>query len=251
MRAHLIWDWNGTLLRDDNAVLDATNEALAKLHIPGAVVDGVVPPEILPGMPLLTVERYQALFTRPLAKFYSAVFGRNVDRSEFLRLETLFREAYLWRLEATELNEGSLPALTSWSTAGYSQSLLSLWGHEELRRRTTALGITDYFVRIDGRSRPVTENTDGKAEPLRDHLEALSREGDEPVRVAVAAGRVAMIGDALDDAAAATAAGIPCVLFAGGSHSPAQLEATGAPVAATLSEAVALARKAIEDARSL
>ena len=50
-----------------------------------------------------------------------------------------------------------------------------------------------------------------------------------------------LIGDALDDLAAARAAGAPCVLYDGGSHERAALDATGAPVAATLAEALAAA----------
>jgi phosphoglycolate phosphatase-like HAD superfamily hydrolase len=50
-----------------------------------------------------------------------------------------------------------------------------------------------------------------------------------------------VIGDVTDDADAARAAGVGCVLYDGGSQPRAALEATGVPVAATLVEAVELA----------
>lgn len=49
------------------------------------------------------------------------------------------------------------------------------------------------------------------------------------------AGRdVLVVGDALDDAAAAADVGVPCVLFDRGSHPRAELEAAGVPVVSTL-----------------
>jgi phosphoglycolate phosphatase-like HAD superfamily hydrolase len=248
VRTHLIWDWNGTLLRDDRAVLAATNEALVRLHFPDMETDGTVPLEIAPGVSALTAERYQALFTRPLTKFYSAVFSRDVSEAEFAKLEVLFRAAYRRRLDLARLDDGAVAALDGWRAAGRSQSLLSLWGHDELIQRTAYLGLDSYFVRIDGRQASEVKGLDGKAEPLRRHLEQLRTAGSEQVSRAIASGRVAMIGDTLDDAAAAQAAGIACVLFAGGSHSVDQLTATGAPVASTLAAAIrAVERLVIDD----
>jgi len=52
---------------------------------------------------------------------------------------------------------------------------------------------------------------------------------------------VLVIGDAKDDAAAAAHVGAACVLYDGGSHPREELEATGAPVAGSLTEALDLA----------
>jgi phosphoglycolate phosphatase-like HAD superfamily hydrolase len=53
---------------------------------------------------------------------------------------------------------------------------------------------------------------------------------------------VALIGDSLDDADAATSVGARCVLYTGGISDPARLRASGHPTADTLTEAVTLAR---------
>ena len=50
-----------------------------------------------------------------------------------------------------------------------------------------------------------------------------------------------LIGDALDDAAAAASVGADCVLYSGGLTHPENLAAAGVPVADTLAAAVALA----------
>jgi phosphoglycolate phosphatase-like HAD superfamily hydrolase len=52
---------------------------------------------------------------------------------------------------------------------------------------------------------------------------------------------VVLIGDSLDDADAADAAGAACVLYTGGFTDPDRLRACGRPVAETLTEAVRLA----------
>jgi phosphoglycolate phosphatase-like HAD superfamily hydrolase len=68
------------------------------------------------------------------------------------------------------------------------------------------------------------------------HLKALAAAG------AISAERTVVIGDAADDAVAAAHAGARAVLYTGGSHSRASLEAVGVPVVDSLAEAVDTAR---------
>ncbi len=229
MATHLIWDWNGTLLCDTDVVLDATNEALAKLYSepPGLIGAGVDP---------LSPAQYQAAFARPLERFYANVFKREITREEFLRLEELFHGSYLRRVATCELNRGARDVLTRWQGRGRTQSLLSLWTHHELLERIAQFGLTEYFVQIDGRRGSGVDGLSGKTEPLRRHVEHLSAsEAAHPATDYV------LIGDSLDDAAAARASGVGCVLFVSGIHESAALEAAGVPVAHTLVEAVELA----------
>ncbi len=232
MATHLIWDWNGTLLNDADAVLEATNDALAQLHLgtTGAAF-GSEEAQIAPVFGPLTVTEYRAAFTRPLQRFYANIFGREIAEGEFVQLEQLFHAAYLKRCARSVLNQGARDVLGSWRQAGCTQSLLSLWGHDELLTLLAQLELTDFFIRIDGRR---GLNIDCKAVPLLQHLAALAAQTIEVEQVV-------LIGDALDDAAAATAAGVRCVLFAGGAHEVAELTATGLPVAHTLAEAVKIA----------
>lgn len=232
MATHLIWDWNGTLLNDADTVLEATNDALAQLHLgtTGAAF-GSEETQIAPIFGPLTVTEYRAAFTRPLQRFYANIFGREITEDEFVQLEQLFQAAYLKRCAHSVLNQGARDVLGSWRQAGCTQSLLSLWGHDELLTLVAQLELTDFFIRIDGRR---GLNADCKTAPLRQHLAALATQTIEVEQVV-------LIGDALDDAAAATAAGVRCVLFAGGAHEVADLAATGLPVAHTLAEAAKIA----------
>ena len=63
------------------------------------------------------------------------------------------------------------------------------------------------------------------------HLDALE----------VEASAALLVGDSLDDLAAAQEVGAGCVLYDGGSHHRRALEATGAPVVDRLTDAVAYA----------
>jgi phosphoglycolate phosphatase-like HAD superfamily hydrolase len=58
--------------------------------------------------------------------------------------------------------------------------------------------------------------------------------GDDPSEVLI-------VGDALDDAAAAAHVGTRCVLYDGGSHPRDELERAGVPVADSLTHALELA----------
>ena len=72
---------------------------------------------------------------------------------------------------------------------------------------------------------------------MSDHLAALLAHPGAPVDPQ----RYVVIGDALDDAVAASENGLPCVLYASGSHHPDALVETGYPVAESLVEALELA----------
>ncbi|MGH3545034.1 MAG: HAD family hydrolase [Mycobacteriales bacterium] len=234
MATHVIWDWNGTLLGDTDVVLQATNAALAKLHSS--------PPGLIgPGVPPLTAAQYQAAFARPLELFYANIFGREITSEEFLRLHEFFRDSYQERMAACELNRGAHEVLAYLKTQGSTQSLLSLWTHPELLQRIAQFGLTDYFVRVDGRPHTGVEGLDGKTEPLRRHVEYLRTSRETGSQVSDPAPEYVLIGDSLDDAVAARANGVRCVLFASGIHTPAALTATGLPVAHTLHQAVEVA----------
>jgi phosphoglycolate phosphatase-like HAD superfamily hydrolase len=50
--AHIVWDWNGTLFHDNDAIIGATNAAFAEL-----------------GLKPITMEQYRALYCVPVPKF--------------------------------------------------------------------------------------------------------------------------------------------------------------------------------------
>ncbi|KAB1978070.1 HAD family hydrolase [Streptomyces triticiradicis] len=207
--AHIVWDWNGTLFHDNDAIIGATNAAFAEL-----------------GLEPITLERYRAMYCVPVPRFYERLMGRLPSDSEWQIMDEAFHRHYAEHRWACGLTAGVSALLAGWEAAGRSQSLLSMYGHEELVPLVRGFGIEPHFLRVDGRTGP---SGGSKAEHMVRHLAALA--GVEPARVVV-------IGDALDDATAARHVGAGAVLYTGGSHSRASLEGAGVPVVDSLEEAV-------------
>ncbi|MER7164795.1 HAD hydrolase-like protein [Micromonospora sp. NPDC000207] len=209
VRDHLVWDWNGTLLNDLSLIIAATNAAFASV-----------------GGPVVTAEEHRVRFRRPVVDYYAEVLGRAVDEEAFGRLDRIFHDAYRAGLTTCELAEDAVTAMGDWSG---SQSLLSMWFHDELVPAVRTYGLDGRFVRVDGWRAAV--GGDRKAASLIRHLAHLD----------VDPGRVVLIGDSLDDAEAAEAVGARAVLYTGGFTDAERLRASGHPVATTLTGAVHLA----------
>ena len=209
-RTHLVWDWNGTLLDDLSLVVSATNHAFAAVG----------------GREVYTDE-HRARFRRPVAEFYAEVLERAVDDEEFGRLDRIFHDAYRMGLLDCRLAADALDAVRAWTG---TQSLLSMWFHSELVPAVETYGLAGIFARVDGLRAELGGHL--KAGHLAEHLAGLELDGEQ----------VVLIGDSLDDAAAADAVGGKIVLYTGGFTDPSRLRASGRPVADTLVEAVTIAR---------
>lgn len=207
--AHIVWDWNGTLFHDNAAIIGATNAAFAEL-----------------GLEPITLERYRALYCVPVPKFYERLMGRLPTDAEWEIMDETFHRYYAQHRTACELTEGAATLLAGWRSAGHSQSLLSMYVHDELVPLVRGFGIEPHFVRVDGRTGP---SGGSKAEHMVRHIGALA--GVDPRRTVV-------IGDAADDAVAALHVGARAVLYTGGSHGRTSLEVVGVPVVDSLAEAV-------------
>ncbi|WP_431044102.1 HAD family hydrolase [Streptomyces sp. P1-3] len=210
--AHIVWDWNGTLLHDIDAVIAATNASFEEI-----------------GLPPITLERYRELYCVPVPRFYERLIGRLPTEEEWQVMDATFHRYYWAMAETAGLALGAKELLADWQAAGLTQSLCSLAPHDLLVPLVRTHGIEQHFVRVDGR---IGNSNTGKAEQMVGHLAAL--DGVPPEQVVV-------IGDAADDAIAAAHAGAHAVLYTGGSHSRASLEAAGVPVVDTLAEAAELA----------
>ncbi|QEU83037.1 HAD family hydrolase [Streptomyces subrutilus] len=213
---HLVWDWNGTLLHDIDAVMAATNASFAEL-----------------GFPPITLATYRDTYVVPVPRFYERLMGRMPTEAEWLVMDDAFHRHYWAAAEGAGLAEGAAELLQDWVRAGLTQSLLSLAPHEKLVPLVRSHGIDRHFLRVDGRIGP---SHTSKAVHLVRHLAALDGTG-------VTAARTVLIGDAVDDALAAAHVGARAVLYTGGSHSRSSLESAGVPVVDTLADAVRTARE--------
>jgi phosphoglycolate phosphatase-like HAD superfamily hydrolase len=206
---HVVWDWNGTLFDDHIAVVAAINDALALLSL--RPIDS---------------NAYRTHYTRPVERFYEQVAGRPIAPGEWRTLDEAYHDSYHAWVERLELAPDAGAALAAAEAAGLTQSLLSMWRHQDLVALVERLGIGRFFRRVDGLRAP---GGGGKTEHLVAHLAALE----------VAPSAALLVGDALDDLAAARAVGARCMLYDGGAHHRQALESTGVPVVDTLTAAVA------------
>ncbi|WEH33734.1 HAD family hydrolase [Streptomyces sp. AM 4-1-1] len=213
-RVHLVWDWNGTLLDDIDAVIAATNAAFTEI-----------------GLSAITLEQYRETYCVPIPRFYERLLGRLPTDAEWERMDGVFQDRYAEHRVVCGLTAGAEELLARWRLAGRSQSLLSMHGHEQLLPLVRGYGIDRHFIRVEGRTGP---SGGSKAEHMVRHLAAL--DGVSPERTVV-------IGDAVDDAVAAAYVGARAVLYTGGSHSRTSLETAGVPVVDSLAEAAALAER--------
>lgn len=217
--AHIVWDWNGTLLHDIDVVIEATNASFAEI-----------------GLPPITLERYRDLYCVPVPRFYERLMGRLPTDEEWARMDRVFHRHYWTLAETCGLAEGAAELLAARLAAGATQSLCSLAAHADLVPMVRSHGIEQHFVRVDGRLGP---SDGGKAEHMVRHLAALR--GIEPARTVV-------IGDAVDDAVAAAHVGARAVLYTGGSHSRSSLRRAGVPVVDSLTDAVHIAEELAAEA---
>ncbi|MGD3110446.1 HAD family hydrolase [Streptomyces sp. YGL11-2] len=210
--AHIVWDWNGTLFHDIDAVIAATNSAFAEI-----------------GLEPITLERYRELYCVPVPRFYERLMGRLPTEAEWLVMDETFHRHYAEHRVGCGLADGAELLLEGWQAAGRSQSILSMFGHDELIPLVRGMGIASWFVRVEGRTGP---SGGSKSAHMVRHLAAM--DGVDP-------GRTVVIGDAVDDAVAARDAGAHAVLYTGGSHSRSSLAAARVPVVDSLAEAVQVA----------
>jgi phosphoglycolate phosphatase-like HAD superfamily hydrolase len=214
--AHVVWDWNGTLFHDTEAVIEATNATFQEI-----------------GLAPITLEQYRELYCVPVPRFYERLMGRLPTEAEWKVMDESFQRNYMNRRADCGLAEGVEELLTAWRAAGNSQSILSMYRHEELTLLIKRFGIEGHFIRVDGHT---GASGGGKADLMVRHLTTLT--GVDPARTIV-------IGDAADDAVAARHVGAHAVLYTGGSHSRASLAITGAPVVDSLAEALREAQRLV------
>lgn len=207
---HIIWDWNGTLFHDIDAVVGATNIIFQPYEI------------------ALDTDTFRASYTRPIWAAYEKFLGRPLREGEWEELDHGFHQHYHRLMADCDLDPAARTALASWQQGGGTQSLLSMWWHDRLVPTVQDYGIDGYFTRVDG-----LRGAGGgpKAEHMAAHVAAL---GLDPREVLV-------VGDSVDDADAAQAIGARAVVYTGGMSSRETLTATRAPVVESLTDALGYA----------
>ena len=201
---HIIWDWNGTLLDDTQAGVNAVNAMLAAR-----------------GLPTIDVTRYRDIFGFPVRNFYSAV-GFRLESEDWDAMAREFHDRFL--ADATlRLHARAAEALAYFQQAGTGQSVLSASEQSILDAMLSDYGVSHFFSSVCG-----VDNLYGHSK-LELGRALLSRLDLPPETVL-------MIGDSLHDHEVAVALGVHCLLVAQGHQSYARLARSGAPVLPSLAE---------------
>lgn len=213
---HIVWDWNGTLFDDVPLVVEAVNACLASR-----------------GAARIDAAAYRREFVRPLTAFYEKLLAAPVDDLLIAELDGVFQDAYWDGFDTAGLTGDARAAIELVARSGATQSIASMLWHDMLVPTVTGFGLDEFMLALDGNRGAAGET---KEQHMIRHVARLCEmyPGMSPQRMTV-------IGDVVDDAMAAAAAGLRCVLYDGGSQTRAALESTGSPVAETLVEAVEMA----------
>lgn len=201
---YVVWDWNGTLLDDTSAALNAFNRQLVKRSLKP-----------------ITLDFYRDNFAFPVKPFY-ALCGIELEREDWDRLALEYHEAYAE--ETKGLNAETRAALEAIKARGIRQYVLSALRQDLLERAMEEYTLGGYFAGVRG-----VDNLDGssKLERARELVRELGAKPRE----------IVFIGDSLHDAEVAREVGARCILTATGGHSAARLK-SAAPTVNTLLEAV-------------
>ena len=201
---HIIWDWNGTLLDDTQAGVNAINAMLAAR-----------------GRQQIDVPYYRSVFGFPVIDFYRTI-GFPVDSEDWDAVAREFHSRFLADTSIC-LHSHATRALDCFRSAGVGQSILSASEQGILDTMLAHYGIAHYFDGIFG-----VDNLYGHSK-LELGRTLLRRLPFDPATVL-------LIGDSLHDREVAQAWGVRCLLIAQGHQSHARLAQSGAPVLDSLAE---------------
>jgi phosphoglycolate phosphatase len=208
MEKCLIWDWNGTLLDDVSAAVNALNRMLVKR--------GVEP---------VTREFYRRRFRFPVRPFYSEI-GVDLDKWDWDDICVDFHSFVAEEPQCVRADARA--ALEAAAGKGLRQCVLSALRQDLLLESLKRVGFLEFFDLVYG-----VNNLDGASKLERGkELAAALKDG---ISSAV------IIGDTLHDAEVASALGAKCVLISCGHQDSTRFAELSHPVADSLVEAVMLA----------
>ncbi len=195
----IVWDFNGTLLDDIRAGIDAVNDMLSRRGL--ATID--------------SVESYREMFCFPIIDYYAKV-GFDFEKEDYYTvLAPEWVALYMENYKHSTLMPSAKQTLQALAAQGYTQTLLSATELQMLKGQVQDLGLESHFAEIWGLDNIHAGGKIGTALAWREahpHAKAL------------------FVGDSVHDWEVARAANADCVLYCGGHQSRAQLQVCGCPI---------------------
>lgn len=199
----ILWDWNGTLLDDVWLCVEVMNTMLAERNLP-----------------LLTQERYRAIFDFPVKDYYEKL-GFDFNRESFEIVGMEFMNRYNLRQFETSLHEGVTDVLNTFREKGYRQFILSAREEKELKQEIVQQKLDSIFEKVYGLD---DHYAHGKTDV---GIKFLRETGINP-------SDVIFIGDTGHDAEVAGEIGVDCLLIPNGHHCLERLILCNAGMASSL-----------------
>ena len=196
---HIIWDWNGTLLDDAQACVDAIN-ILLKDH------------QLSP----ITRVQYLEVFDFPVRNYYIKL-GFDFSKVDWTELALEYHQAYAFTSATTRLRKGTRTALTTLRAKGLGMSILSACELKILKRMISERNILSYFDHIYGLDDLYASSKVDLGHALFSNT-GLTKNG------------TLLIGDTTHDYEVAKAMEIPCLMMAGGHQSDRKLATLDCPM---------------------
>ncbi len=207
---HIVWDWNGTLLDDVAACVDAINAMIRRR-----------------GLRPLTHDHYRRIFQFPVKSYYVGL-GFDLEDEDWDAIAREFHANYDCTSREAGLRTGVQELLRELRTGGVPMSILSASEEGILENMLQARGIASFFEHVYGLSDLYAASKLELGHALLDALPAAPAD-------------VLLIGDTTHDHEVAAAMGCRCWLLAGGHQAPERLRECGCPTfedLATLADAL-------------
>jgi len=201
----IIWDFNGTLIDDLDAVVASVNTQLVRR-----------------GLSALTSSEYREVFGFPVEDYYRRI-GLEFESETMADLAADFFAEYTPRLMTCSLHDGVADVLETLADAGVRQFVLSAMEEGMLRSMLRHVGIDGFFEDIYG---------------LADQ-EATSKitRGEELLRdLGIDPAAALLIGDTDHDAEVGVALGVSTILVARGHQAEGRLRAANGRVLGDIRE---------------
>ena len=195
---YILWDWNGTLLDDLSASLEAVNMTLDVY-----------------GKKRIDLDEYKSYLDTPIYKFYEHLF--DFEKTPMNDLSMYYRKFYDELEDTIKIADRALQVLQKCKEKGIKQYIISASHTDDIEKYMKKLGVTDLFNRISG-------SDDRKAGSKVERARLLIEEEKIPKEQCV------MIGDSLHDLLTAQEIGVDVILYSGGHQAKEELLATGKTV---------------------
>lgn len=210
MRRHIIWDWNGTLLDDAAACVEALNVLLQRRALRP-----------------VTLAEYQRDFGFPVRDYYRRL-GLDFSREDWDALATEYHVAYAVTSAQSPLRSGARAVLRTLRECHCVLSVLSACEINLVKRMMRERGVLEHFDHVYGRTDLYAHSKVELGHGL------LAGSG-------VAPEFTLLVGDTTHDFEVARALGCACLLVPGGHQNLEKLKSCGCPIVSKLEEVTAYA----------